>query len=473
MQIDYNNLLYSNNIIGYEMARICSVGFTIPGITEVDILRNQSLDDYDIIFFDPSDIINKLDFSQTVRFSGGETALDESNSNKVNGYLNHWKTEIQLALDAGKTLILISSYNRVITYAIAPRKVHEGWKIINGSIYDICDLSKLSTDYIEGSTIIAKQSCIRDILLPICEHMTYSIIFRDITEIPDMQSVLETTSGRCVGLFGIHGKNNGKILIIPRISFPFSSLALLSDKDKHINKALIKMAVDLHNLKNSECETPPEWVSDDIYKTETEKCLNSQLTAIDTQIAELNQSKVPIEQEKEKELILKQLLFGKGKALENAVNMALNILGIKAEQYRFKNKDLEIDHLADLPSCILIGECEGKDNKDIDKTKISQLLTNKGEYYDEPDINTEKPIKLVLFGNPMRLSKPGARNLDFTKACVDIAKNNQVSLVKTADLFKVVSYVNDSADREFAEKCADAILKNAHGIVAFPIIPHK
>ena len=233
------------------------------------------------------------------------------------------------------------------------------------------------------------------------------------------------------------------------------------------------MAVDLHNFKNNECEIPPEWSTDDTYKTETEKRLDSQLAAIDAKIEELNQSKQPIEQEKEYSLALKQLLFGKGKALENAVNTALNILGISAQQYQFKNKDLEIDHLANLSDCILIGECEGKDNKDIDKTKISQLLTNKGEYYDEPDINTEKPIKLVLSGNPMRLTKPDERNLDFTKACKDIAKNNQVSLVKTVDLFNVAAYVKDSKNEEFAKKCANAILQTEHGIVSFPAILHK
>lgn len=455
------------------MANICSIGCGIPDVPEIDIFRNQALDDYDIIFFDPSAILNHLDYSHPLRFSDSKETLSEEMSNIVDIYFSHWKNEINLALNAGKTVVVYSSLNHTINYAKRVNPKVNNWKTFETSIYDIFDLAQLNTDTLEGNTVISKNICIKNILEPLTASINYSVIFKELENAPDIIPVLETRGGRCVGLFGTRSKNNGKILIIPRISFQYSSLTILSDEEKQICKALIKMAVDLHNFKNNECEIPPEWVSDDIYKTETENRLNSRLVEIDTQIAELNQSKKPIEQEKETELTLKQLLFGKGKALENAVNMALNILGIQAAQYCFKNKDLEIDHLADMPDCILIGECEGKDTKDIDKTKISQLLTNKGEYYDEPDINTEKPIKLVLFGNPVRLTKPGDRQIDFTKACKDIARNNQVSLVKTVDLFNVATYIKDSNNTEFAKECAAAILQTEHGIVSFPAIPRK
>jgi hypothetical protein len=166
-------------------------------------------------------------------------------------------------------------------------------------------------------------------------------------------------------------------------------------------------------------------------------------------------------------------LFGQGEPLEKAVNLAFDILGVKSNNYNFKKKDLEIDCLANLGKIILLGECEGKDNKDIDKTKLSQLLTNRIEYYAEPDVNPAKPIKSVLFGNPIRLKKPSDRNLDFTKACIDISENNSVALVKTVDLFNVVAYVKNSKDKIFARACIDKIINTTHGIVVFPKIPKK
>lgn len=455
------------------MANICSVGFRMPDVSEIDIFRNQALDDYDIIFFDPSAILNRLDYSHPLRFSDGKETLNEEMGDIVDNYFSHWKKEINLALNAGKTVVIYSSMNQKINYAKRVNPKANNWNIFDISIYDIFDLAQLNTETLEGNNVIPKNTCIKNILEPLTAHINYSVIFNELEKAPDIIPVLETKGGRYVGLFRITNNKNGKILVIPGIGFRQDYFVCFSDDEKQRSKVLIKMAVDLHNFKSCECEIPPEWVSDDMYKTETENRLISQLAEIDTKIAELNLSKAPIEQEKETELTLKQLLFGKGKALENAVNMALNILGIKAEQYRFKNKDLEIDHLADMPDCILIGECEGKDTKDIDKTKISQLLTNKGEYYDEPDINTEKPIKLVLFGNPVRLTKPGDRQIDFTKACKDIARNNQVSLVKTVDLFNVATYIKDSNNTEFAKECAAAILQTEHGIVSFPAIPRK
>ena len=456
------------------VAKIASVGFEIPDAEEISITKNKSLDDYDIIFFDPSRINDELDFTKTLEFKNGKVTLDESNSNKAYAYFEHWEKEVELALEAGKTFIVWACQNNEIKYAKKLNPSSHGWNLIDKTVYSIFKADTLKTSALEGDTVIPKQSNIHNLLIPLSRDISYSIVFENVPELKFLHSVLETKSGRSVGLYGVYGKKEGKVLIIPKptLKKDFEGRNFTPSSKEKL-KTLIKLASDLHNSNEANIEIPPEWVSDNAYKTQSENDLNEKLSNIDAKIKNLQENRLDIEKKVEEEFVLKQLLFGKGKPLETAVNVALNLLGIKSKQYRFYKKDLEIDHLADMGNCVLIGECEGKDNKDIDKTKLSQLLTNKGEYYDEPKVDPAKPIKLVLFGNPMRLKVPNDRTLDFTKACKDIAKNNQVSLVKTVDLFKIAAYIKDTGDKDFAKSCVDSIFNTEHGVVSFPKIPKR
>lgn len=457
---------------GAKMVKICAIGINIPGLPSLDILQPQSLDDYDVIFFNPEQITSKLSHAKQLNFVNGNTTLNEQESAKAITYFSHWTSEIAFALDVGKTIVVTASLNSLIKYAHRSSPNTNTWVTNASTLYEPFGLSELNTTSLQGEIVSATPSCIQNILSPLAKHLSYSVVFNDIRKLENTQPVLTTTGGRCVGLLKLFNEKKGKILIIPKPIFdydPFDD----TEKDAQLGKILTQTAVDLHKFGIQACEALPEWVNDELYKTETEKMLDSQLTDIDTQIQRLKDSKLPIEQQKEEEMVLKQLLFGKGKPLENAVNTALNIIGISAKSYRFTKKDLEIDQLANVGDRILIGECEGKDNKDIDKTKISQLIINKGEYYAEPDVDTSKQIKLVLFGNPMRLTVPKDRTLDFTKACKDIANNNQVALVKTEDLFYVAKYIKASGDKKFATTCLNTIMDTEQGIVKFPDVPRS
>lgn len=455
--------------------KIVSVGFEIPDVEEVSILKNKSLDDYDVVFFDLNAINHELDFEDKISFANGDVTLGEENSKVAAAYFEHWEREIELALDAGKVVIAMACQNNEIKYAKKVRDDSQGWHIFKKKAYDVLKVGNLISCVLEGKNINAKPSDIQNLLVPLLQYISYSVSFENCLETKSLQPVLETRGGRPVGLWGTCGKKHGKLLIIPKpalergFSDPFSSP--FSEQSKVVGKVLVKLASDLYCSDADGTEIPPEWVSDEVYRTQSENELNKQIQDIDGKIMRLQKTKNELEGKIKEEHLLKSLLFGKGKVLENAVNLALELLGVDAKQYNFFKKDLEIDHLAELDDCVLIGESEGKDNKDIDKNKLSQLLTNKGEYYNEPKVDSSKPVKLLLFGNPMRLKQPSARTLDFTKACKDIAKNNQVSLIKTTDLFNVVTFVKDTGNKKFARSCLNAILKNEYGVVTFPQIP--
>jgi hypothetical protein len=72
---------------------------------------------------------------------------------------------------------------------------------------------------------------------------------------------------------------------------------------------------------------------------------------------------------------LRDLLFEKGKLLENAISVALETLEYKAENYNDGN--LELDHVITSPEGDrFIGEAEGKDTSAVNIDKFRQLAVN-------------------------------------------------------------------------------------------------
>ena len=104
-------------------------------------------------------------------------------------------------------------------------------------------------------------------------------------------------------------------------------------------------------------------------------------------------------------------------------------------------------------------------NKDVNREKISQLVTNLGEY-DGKD-NTEDIAKGVLFGNAYRLKDPSKRLNQFTDKCIQIAEQRDIALVCTSDLFYISQHLQEHPSD--ATKCREAIL-SSNGIVSFDSI---
>jgi len=172
----------------------------------------------------------------------------------------------------------------------------------------------------------------------------------------------------------------------------------------------------------------------------------------------------------DQEVRLRDLLFEKGKILESAINLALEILGYKAENYNDGN--LELDHVITPPEGDrFIGEAEGKDTSAINIDKFRQLATNIQEDLQREEI--ENPAIGISFGNGFRFTKPSERAEQFTTKCINTAKSSNCVLVRTIDLFRVAKYVKELNDETFAKSCRDVIKNSVGKIVDFPVVPKK
>jgi len=195
--------------------------------------------------------------------------------------------------------------------------------------------------------------------------------------------------------------------------------------------------------------------------------------AIDKNTKEIEKIKLRNEKlqvELEEEQALKDLLFEQGKPLENAVIESLKVLGYEAENY--DDGELELDQVINSPEGQrFIGECEGKDNKDINITKFRQLLESLNADFAREEV--EEKAFGILFGNPERLKNPAERTLDFTKKCKICAEREKIALIKTTDLFVVTKYLKENKDTAYQKACRKAIHDGLGKIVRFPSIPKK
>ncbi|MBF0564706.1 MAG: hypothetical protein HQK89_05640 [Nitrospirae bacterium] len=224
-------------------------------------------------------------------------------------------------------------------------------------------------------------------------------------------------------------------------------------------------------LKENSGTTPrPLWINASNFISKKEETV---IIAIDAEKRKLNEINATIDKlqiELTDERTLKDLLFEQGKPLENAVIKALKLLGYKAENYN--DGELELDQVIESPEGHrYIGECEGKDEQDINITKLRQLMESMNADFNRDEVK-EKAFG-ILFGNPQRLMPPKDRKLDFTKKCKTGAIRDKIALVKTADLFTVAKYIAESNDQAFKEKCRKVIHDGLGDTVVFPGVPEN
>lgn len=153
------------------------------------------------------------------------------------------------------------------------------------------------------------------------------------------------------------------------------------------------------------------------------------------------------------------LLSGTGKALEAAVRRAMTLLGF--ENSRFEDGDLEFDLVFEFQGKRFIGEVEGKDAKAVNLTKARQLKDNLEMDFERQGEDGSYATG-ILFGNAFRLSDPKERQDRFTRSCLTSAKQGNLILIATEDLYEPVQYLRASNDAGYREACQKAILAS-HG----------
>lgn len=468
---------------------IISVGFEIPGYDDHCLRLNsdQSLLDYDIIIFAPR-ISGTFSYSQ--QQYKGKPWLDDSNSFKLKEKSERWRQELTSAFDHGKTIFIFlpsfeevyvatgshsysgSGRNRVTTthvepfynYGMIPLTLGELTSAHGREIKPAKDLGLLTTYWKAFG--------------PVSEYQVYfdtASLFPSASLVP----LLETKAGkRTVGGLVRDKPDSGKgsFVLLPMLEYDADQLRTEKTDGLYWNKKglefgakLISALVEIDKALNSEKQKTPtsDWVKSPEYRIQNESALEKKIGKLTSQIESLHEQKRNLLDDLDKEGSLRRLLYETGPALEDAILEALGSLGLMAE--RFKNAESEFDVVFTWSGHRFLGEAEGKDSKAINVDKISQLERNINEDFERDEVTDR--AKGILFGNAARLQQLSERGDYFTEKCITSAKRLGIALVRTPDLFFIAKYVRESGDKEFSQKCIEAILAAEGTVVTFPPVP--
>lgn len=460
---------------------IVSVGIEVYGAKCVSHKDRESLSQYDIIIFS-ANIIQDMNLSFD-RFSSGKKYLDSQQYEELDSACAHWRKELDKAFKTGKLIFVILSPQQKITVHSGGVSYNKTETIYTTSVFDTysCFPFELNSRIVNGSIMKCVKNKYKHITEELYKNLKSNTTFNtEFISIPDdAVPVLATKTNDVLG-FLRENESCGKYLFWPYMDMQKEDFFEYNhEEDKtywspagiKVSNILINALVQLYKTKNLEKESVPDWVQNNmafVSNKETELLTDKKDT--ETQIKALTEHLMVTEKELEQEAELKVLLYGTGHELEKAVNKALRILGLQAENYKHQTETLEIDNLIKYGDMEIIGETEGKE-KDIHNDKISQLVTNLSQYYMlEIDRLAQKP-KGVLFGNPERKIPCENRQLTFTEKCMQISRTEKIALVLTKDLFKVVLYLKNHPDESYKKACANIIINTESGIVKFPDIP--
>ncbi len=288
------------------------------------------------------------------------------------------------------------------------------------------------------------------------------------------QSLLVTKSANLT--VGALWKKNGAILILPSLDFSDIAFTEMRDEEELWTNEAVDIArkfvecsldIDAYLREDIEKNPPPDWVASDEFRLDIEIETQTKIIDIDESIQNLENEKALLRTKLEKDLIIKGLLYEKGRALEVAVREALSLLGFDVST--FKDEESEFDAIFSSEEGRFIGEIEGKDTKPINVDKHSQLERNINEDFARDSVS-ERAIG-VLFGNAFRVNPVNDRGEFFTQKVISSATRASTVLIRTPDLFFPAIYLRKSIDIDYAHKCRQAILASRGSVVIFPPVP--
>lgn len=460
------------------MKKITGVGFSIPSEDQefISIDSISSLSETDIAVFSPD--FNLTEYVSTSDYEGKKLYNKESSA-KIIEHSNHWKNELLHFVKRGGTLFLVLCKKEDFY-------VYTGTKDISGtgrnqkttehvtpfSNYNCLPFPKIEYCSAYGKTVYANSMVVANLHKSFKEYFNFETYIKS----DSITNSTFTTKNKDRILGASLKLEKGYILFIPNINLDIDKFAKYnSKKDEtywtaegikvgHIFENCL-VQIDIALRKSTEKTPKPEWINNEQFllkeSEKTKAVIEKNLKEIVKRQKENESLYVVIEEQES----LKDLLYETGKPLENAVIEALRILEYKAENY--DDGELELDQIITSPEGQrYIGECEGKDNKDIDVSKFRQLLDGLNADFEKSEIE-EKAFGL-LFGNPQRLIEPKERTLSFTNKCQLGAKREGIGLIKTEDLFRVCRYISENKDKAFASKCRKAIFDQLGKIIEFP-----
>lgn len=463
--------------------KILSLNFAFPGYEHeyVSFRSNRSLLDADLIIVEP----NVVGAYYSPSNYEGKPLLDESGSFNVTENIAHWRSELQVALDEGKTVFIFLT--RLETFFVyTGTKDYSGTgrsRVTTNHVRPVENYSLLPTEIGRIVPRSGKEIKVAKNLGPLSSYWknfaqlsAYEVYLEGEFE----HTLLTTKTGnKTVGAVVPVGK--GSLVLLPPLNYDADDFLegydeetddeVWSQEGVTLGKRLVGSLVEVDKALHEDKEKtpPPDWTQDPIYKLESEASLEKQIAYITEEIEEMRASRSRLTLELEEEGSLRGLLFEKGHQLEIAILRSLRIMGFEVERY--EDSESEFDAVFIGPEGRFVGEAEGKDNKAINIDKLSQLERILQEDFARDEI--DEYAKGVLFGNAYRLSSPSQRGDFFTKKCISGAQRSKVALVCTVDLFEAAKYLEENEDPAFADTCRKAIVQAKGEVVEFPKKPAK
>lgn len=445
--------------------KIVTVGIKIADLPVFKFNSLKSLSPYDTIIFKPR-------------------CSESEHSSWIQQYIEHWRAELKQAYRKGKNIILfLPSYTGYDTSD--SKRVN----LLNSLFFPV----EIRTT--EGTDITPNSGNMCSIFKEFCSlfdgMLRYSYVINTSYQ---NSAILNNKDGDVLGQhlcdFGY-----GHIIILQDFFTddmllesqrrPFETQDRFELRCKELKEKYSNIPMDLKNFiikltkelpkTDIDFEQIPGWLEGiEAYDTEEERKCKLKINENKTEIVKLNEENKSLELQLQQASVLKSLLFSTGQQLETAINIALNILGAKAEEYENKEETLQIDNLIRYNDVILIGEDKGLDGFS-GNGDIGQLITNTNQYYDLVCSANDDVPKKILFINSERKKELTIRNKE--KCCSDkvfkLLKANSVLVVWTPDLFFIAKYVKDSNDQAYAHKCMNCLIEKKYGLVEFPPIPTK
>jgi len=460
------------------MKKIITIGFDIPGYSEnyKPYNSSQSLLDADIIVFEP----NLSDYYCPENYQG-KPCYSEDESFHLKEDTAHWYTEISTALQDGKTVfVVMGKYEGV--FVRTGDKQYSG----TGRSTRITEIVSSYNNYeflpVEIPSLIPKEGT----EIKFNNNPIFASLWNEFKNFFKYESYIDgkistplfftKTGDKPIG--GLFRVGKGNLVLLPSLRYPENFTRhnkggdFWTDEAVKIGYRLVQILVDIDNVLRGTVETtpPPGWSNKKEYQLAKERELQKKISSISKKIEKLISEKNVLFNSLRQEGLIRNLLFEKGKPLENAIINSLEILGYDAENY--DDGSLEIDQIIISPEGNrFIGETEGKDDGAVDIDKFRQLESNIQEDLQRKEVT--EPAIGILFGNGFRLKDPQNREEQFTDKCIKNAERLNAILIRTSDLFKAVKYIKENNDKNFAKKCRETIIKSRGKIVEFPKVKNS
>jgi len=459
--------------------QIFTIGYTIPTFDDnyVDFYDELSLMDADILLISPDSLEPRGDWVSFTTSDGGCYNVSASKTYKQKVFT--LRKEIEDYLNAGKNVFVLLTKREEYQLASGVSSERKGQNTFHTEMYsnynflptNIGTLTSASGKHIEFSG--------NPIFSDFYEKFNKNLEYQLYIENPSGAQIIFTGKDKTKILGAIYKVKSGHLVTLPFVKYDEKKFTTYKKKEDKsywtkdaikFGKDLVKVFVDVDKAlrKGGDRTPPPDWTKGAEFQLAQEQVLKKEIEEKSKKIDELILQKNGLLMKIDQEVRLRDLLFEKGKTLENAINLALEVLGFKAENYNDGN--LELDHIITSPGGDrFIGEAEGKDTSAINIDKFRQLATNIQEDLQREEV--ENPAIGILFGNGFRLTKPSERAEQFTTKCINTAKSSNCVLMRTTDLFRVAKYIKESKNDNFAKSCRD-VIKNSFGkIVEFPTLP--